>query len=345
MLLCKETGPEFLTSLTAFTNMVLAGGCPPEVAAIFLGGRLIALNKKSGGIWPIVIGFTLRKLVSKCASKFGSERLQEYFNPHELGVGIEGGCEATIHSVRRFLQFMPADNVFVKLDFSDAFNNLHRTDMLEAIACRIPELNPYIHSAYSTPSTLFFGQYRISSQVGPQQGDPVGPLCFSNTIHPLLLSLDSTLNLGYLDDVSLGGPMDVVAADVATIIKTGSQLGLSLNISKCELITHSGFNVTDSILSSFTRVSLDNAVLLGAPLIPGPALDEAWASRYAELQTAADRLSSIGAQEALILIRSFFSAPKVMHLLRCTPSMSHPALHTFDNKLKETLQKVTNTTL
>jgi len=50
MLLCREAGPEFLSALTAFVNLVLAGGCPVDVAPVFFGGRLIALNKKSGGI-------------------------------------------------------------------------------------------------------------------------------------------------------------------------------------------------------------------------------------------------------------------------------------------------------
>ena len=29
--------------------------------------------------------------------------------------------------------------------------------------------------------------------IGPQQGDPLGPLLFSNTVHPLLTSLDTDL--------------------------------------------------------------------------------------------------------------------------------------------------------
>jgi len=48
-------------------------------------------------------------------------------------------------------------------------------------------------------------QYTVSSEEGAQRRDPVGHLLFCNTIKPLLTSLDSELNLGYLDDVSLGG--------------------------------------------------------------------------------------------------------------------------------------------
>jgi len=64
LLLSSESGPELLSALTAFVNIMLAGGCPTRLAAIFFGGRLLALNKKSGGIRPIAIGFTLRRLVS-----------------------------------------------------------------------------------------------------------------------------------------------------------------------------------------------------------------------------------------------------------------------------------------
>ena len=56
------------------------------------------------------------------------------------------------------------------------------------------------------------------------------------------------MNLGYLDDVSLGGPADVVAADVAQISKVGGDMGLHQNASQCELIAHSNFSTTDALL-------------------------------------------------------------------------------------------------
>jgi len=55
-----------------------------------------------GGVRPIAIGFSLRHLAPKCANQLGSNRLKSYFHPHEVGVGIPGGCEAVIHSAGRF---------------------------------------------------------------------------------------------------------------------------------------------------------------------------------------------------------------------------------------------------
>jgi len=61
--MCQESGHDFLTSLMAFVNLVLSGLCPSEVAPIFFGGRLVAMNKKkSGGNRPIAVGFSLRRL-------------------------------------------------------------------------------------------------------------------------------------------------------------------------------------------------------------------------------------------------------------------------------------------
>ena len=99
----------------------------------------------------------------------------------------------------------------MKIDFTNAFNGIHRNKMLSSVHSRIPELYAYCRSAYGQPSCLFFGPYTVSSQECAQQGDPLGLLLFSNTIHPMLSSLQAELKLGYLDDITLGGPVEIVA--------------------------------------------------------------------------------------------------------------------------------------
>ena len=47
-------------------------------------------------------------------------------------------------------------------------------------------------------------------------------------------------------------------------------MGLILNSSKCELLTHPGVTVNDKRLQSFQRVLPSDATLLGAPLFHGP---------------------------------------------------------------------------
>ena len=50
-------------------------------------------------------------------------------------------------------------------------------------------------------------------------------------------------------------------------------------------------------------------------------------------------------QDALILLKASFSAPKVLHLLRCSPSVSHPSVERFDALLKQAIQRITNSVL
>ena len=86
----------------------------------------------------------------------------------------------------------------------------------------------------------------------------------------------------------------------------------------------------------------NNATLLGAPLFPGSILDKTWSDRCDELAVALDRLATLGSQNALILLRSSLSAPKVLHLLRCSPSVSNPFLERFDTLLRSAIQRITN---
>jgi len=159
-----------------------------------------------------------------------------FFAPRQLGAGIKGGCEAAVHATRRFLCSLQPGSVIVKLDFSNAFNCLHRDSMLDAVHQQIPEIYNYCRSAYMHHSVLWFDEHMIWSEEGPQQGDPLGPLLFCLTAQPLLNSLHSPLIVGFMDDFTLGGPEDVVDQDIAKVTSTGANLGLSLNVNKCEIV-------------------------------------------------------------------------------------------------------------
>jgi hypothetical protein len=345
LLQCRDSGVDFLSALTAFVNVVLAGRCPSAVAPFFFGGRLLALNKKDGGIRPIAIGMTLRRLVSKCAATIGSNQLADWLSPHQLGVGAPGGCETAVHAARRYLEAMPPGHVVAKLDFRNAFNSIHRRDLLMAVSARLPQVYSYCFSAYAQPSFLFHGPFRILSQEGIQQGDPLGPLLFCNSIHPLLQSLDSLLKLGYLDDLTVAGPEETVATDVSRVIQIGGSMGLQLNVSKCELICAIDSIITDPTLSSFKIVQPIDSTLLGAPLFPGTALDRAWTERCTELSRIISRLDLVGAQDALILLRGSFGAPKVQHLLRCSPSFESDGPSAFDKLLRSAVCQISNSSL
>ena len=55
------------------------------------------LGKKDGGIWPIAVGSTFRRLSVKVGSKPVVWALGEELRPVQLGVSTSGGCEAAAH--------------------------------------------------------------------------------------------------------------------------------------------------------------------------------------------------------------------------------------------------------
>ena len=82
--------------------------------------------------------------------------MSELLAPHQLGFGVRGGVEAAIHSARRFLDGLPAGEAMIKLDFSNAFNSVRQDRMLEAIRDLCPVIFSLVHSAYSSPSSLYW---------------------------------------------------------------------------------------------------------------------------------------------------------------------------------------------
>jgi len=342
---CAEAGPELITAITALVNSLLAGVCPDGLRSILFGGTLFALRKKGGGLRPIVIGYYWRRLVSKCANAFALTRITDHLSPRQVGVGIRGGCEAAVHSGRRFLQFAQQDSVLVKLDFENAFNSMRRDQMLLALYDALPELASYCHLAYGEASVLKFGNFSLLSQMGPQQGDPLGPLLFCLPLQPVLMKLASDMTLGYMDDLSLGGEESVVAADVEFVEREAEKLGLHLNHAKCEAISSDNRVLQYDGFKKFKHVKPEAATLLGAPLSGSGALDHTLESHCRNLSSAITRLSSIGRHDALILLRCSLSHPKLLHTLRCFPCVDHPKLKEFDSLLRTGLEVILNLSL
>jgi len=114
------------------------------------------------------------------------------------------------HATRRFLA---NDCVLVKLDFSNAFNSIQRVVFLIAVANTLPYIYHICFLAYQPISILKYRSQEVESKKGAQQGDPLGPLLFCFGMQSLLTSLANNLAFGYLDDVTLGGPIATVSSN------------------------------------------------------------------------------------------------------------------------------------
>ena len=284
-------------------------------------------------------------MACKCANSFAIRACKDLFSPRQVGVGVSGGAEGSVHAARRYIDSLPLDACFYKLDFSNAFNTLRRDAMLEAVKQHVPEIFNFCCLAYADGSDLLYEDRIIRSEEGPQQGDPLGPFLFCLTLQPVLNTLQSDIILGYLDDVSGGGDLESVADDVTKVESLGAELGLRLNRNKCELISsHFPVDLPHS-LRGFKLVDPSDAILLGAPILDGPAMDKVLLEKCRDLQRASDRMALISSHDALVILKYSLGSTRMLYVLRASPCTSNPALIQFDDLQRTAIGKIANCTL
>ena len=84
----SDTDSSLLTALAAFSSLVLEGRTPLLIRSFFFGASLTPLNKKGGGIRPIAVGCTLRRLVAKLAGRMVVGEMANLLAPRQLGYGV-----------------------------------------------------------------------------------------------------------------------------------------------------------------------------------------------------------------------------------------------------------------
>jgi len=154
-----------LTALASFSTLVLEGK-PPAIRPFLFGATLVALDKKGGGVRPTAIGCTLHRFVAKIAGAKVVNNVSNLLTPQQ----ISGGAEAAVHAIRFQLNQLQPDHALIKLDFRNTFNSVHRDKMWRAVQDLAPSIYPFVHSVYSSPSSLFWDNRTLSSLEGVQQG-------------------------------------------------------------------------------------------------------------------------------------------------------------------------------
>ena len=92
-----------LAALSRFVSLVIHGRVPDFARHLFFGARLTALSKEDGGVRPIAVGLTLRRLVAKVAGYHVRDEMSDLLAPRQLGYGVKGGAEAAVHAARSYV--------------------------------------------------------------------------------------------------------------------------------------------------------------------------------------------------------------------------------------------------
>ena len=137
------------------------------------------------------------ELVAKCVGNSLKQSMGLLLVPYQLGYGSRCGVQAIVHAAWVYLRSLQLGQVFVKLDFRNAFNSIRCDKMFAAIDQQAPNILLFVHSA-SYSSSSFFDKDVIQSAEGVHPGDPLGPFLFCLFIHDLMLQLKSeVLNIQY----------------------------------------------------------------------------------------------------------------------------------------------------
>jgi len=337
--------------ITAVVNRLLAGELPPLARAYVCGANLSALAKKDGGLRPIACGDVWRRLAARCVCKDFADRFREVLAPQQFGVAVRGGTEVLVHASRLLFEeaSQKSDFQLLKFDFKNAFNCVSRQAFLDEVATRFPSLFPFVSLCYGASSVLLFGDRRLASTSGVQQGDPLRPLLFCLAIHPVLRRISEECpglesNSWYLDDGVVAGPSADVVRALSIIQAEGPARGMVLNASKSEVWSPSG--VHPSEVAHFRHLPVEGFEMLGSPVGSEGFCQAVFAQKVVKWRSLWKAISGLPhLQTQALLLRFCASFCKVVHLLRTVPPhLLGPSLSSFDREFRSFMEEVTGPT-
>jgi hypothetical protein len=118
--------------LLMLVNRILSGDMQPMPE--MLASRLVALQKRKGGVRPIAVGEVWLRFCSLCAFDLCSNA-GPGLAPIQLGVGEAGGAQCIGHALRAGAA-AHADHATCDADFRNAFNTISRDAVLAAVTER-----------------------------------------------------------------------------------------------------------------------------------------------------------------------------------------------------------------
>lgn len=319
--------------LAILINHVVAGKVPLEVQPYLAGAFLSPLIKKDGGIRPVACGDVVRRTAGKVLAKIVREKAKALFAPFQFGVAVPRGAEAVIHLWREVLAgniVLDDDElVALKIDLSNAFNNVDRNAMLRLCHRYFPELYAFVWYCYGNMSYLFIrGMSKIiRSRQGAQQGDPLASLLSCLVFHEVIAKINSLpdikLNAWFMDDGGIIANYKSIKLVLELLDEVKSDLGVFLNNAKTEIIWLRGNPHPSNPFEGFNfkTTSVDELEMLGSPIG-----SRVWCNEYVHKkaviknEAVIEKLDLLNdSQAAFLILRSCLSFTKMVYFMRTVP--------------------------
>ena len=278
-------------------------------------------------------------------------KARDFLAPFQLGVACQGGAEKIIHGLRSCVDehWHEVDFAVLKIDLHNAVNRVSRQAVLNACALHIPELLPWSQWCYGQHPALWHSLGTISSEIGVQQGDPLGPLLFCLVLQQIISAIAEDVDCEsllfhhwYIDDGVVAGPVAAIARVLAIIQESGPPLGLNINIAKCELFSSRDLS---SFPEEMRRSNVPHFEILGAPIGDLVFCATFVAQKQSEASKLLKELEAVGSidpQVALLLLRQCGSFCRLVHLARNTPPLLvNEAFALFDDCVQQCFSECT----
>ena len=353
-----------LAALHSYCILMSQGELHRDAAHYHSWATLLASLKPSGTYRPLAIGTVYRRLVSCVMLKLALPGARSYFQPHQIANGVPSGTEVAIHAFREVLDVHGDDNSRAALfvDARNAFNEIDRQRLLDAVIVHAPAIARYVHMVYGCGPWLVAGLTLIRSLQGTQQGDPLGMFLFSIVLQALINLLQEhcalDLNVWCADDGTLIGTLAQLAI-AASLLKThGPAFGFHVEAAKTrawwpvadwdsEVKLPFGFFTRDKALESLDHDALsllrpalsDGVRVLGSPVGNDTCVSDLFHKRMTRIDNLLTAVSEMrNPHTAMHMHRLCASVVQVVHIFRSTPPLQTlPLVPEFDAQMERWL--------
>lgn len=356
-----EEGTDVWEMVNNFAMRHIQGNFPPWYFKACMTVETVGLfktaNQDASQVRPVGMRNPWIKTMHKEVVKQNKEVLTEFLEPQQLGMSVAGGAKL-VHCVRMVMELNPSF-ICVKLDFKNAFNEVYRARVIEALEEEDTLRHLALHAA-----TLLAPDSGLESQgylwgeahEGTTQGDPESGPYFNVAIQKYVRVADAELahiggfaRFGWDDGYLCGPPEDVYATLDTFSCKVKDHCGLELQRSKTEVLCMDKelpANTPDGLVRAGTTVDESwepGIICYGVPIGSDKYVSHMLSAKMDEIEQQAKQIEGVLLEEKQALwavLRSSISHKLDYWLTLCYPSQVKSAAERMDivqNQMLESL--------